>query len=163
MSSRGRSCFLAPKGPADAERRETEFVAGGVDGFDARQAKIPEQIGLEEGREEGAAGAVDVDGDVEARFGLKLVEGETDLVDRLELQSEGDAESDNDADGVFIATLEHFSRPEQQAVAFHGDFANIDVEVAAELVPADLDRAHDEVGRVSWVCPGRAAACASST
>jgi len=38
-----------------------------------------------------------------------------------------------------------FFRSEQEAVAFHGDFPNFNVEVAAELVPADLDRAHDEV------------------
>jgi len=66
-------------------------------------------------------------------------------VDRLELQGECDAEGNDDADGVFIATLEDFFGSEQEAVGFHGGFADFDVEVAAEFVPADLHRAHDEV------------------
>src|SRR5579859_6462573 len=120
-------------------------MSRGVDGFDAGQTEVPEQIGLDERREEGAAGSIDVNGNVEAGACLQLVEGVADLFDRLELQGEGDAKGDDDADGVFVAALEDFIGGEQEAVAFHGDLADLDVEVAAELMPADLDGAHDEV------------------
>src|SRR5579859_4242305 len=120
-------------------------MSGGVDGFDAGQAEIPEQIGLDEGCEEGAAGSIDVNGDVKACACLQLVEGVADFFDRLELQGEGDAEGDDDADGVLVAALNDFFGSEQETVAFHGDLADLDIEVTAELVPADLDGAHDEV------------------
>ena len=129
-------------------------MAGGVDGFDAGQAEVPEQVGLGERRQEGAAGAVDVDGDVQAGFGLELVEGEADGVDWFKLEGEGDAERDDDSDGVFVAAFEDFFGGEEQSVAFHGDFADFDVEVAAELVPADLDGAHDEIRRFDGLAGG---------
>ena len=137
-------------------------MAGSIDGFYPGQAEVPEQVRLHEGCEESAAGAVDVDGDVEPGLGLQLVERHADLVDRLELQGEGDAKGHDHADGVFIAALEDFFRGEQQALAFHGDFADLDVEVAAELVPADLDRAHDEVRSIGGFALARAGVCASS-
>ncbi len=149
--------LLAPKRPADAQRSEAEFVAGGVDGFDAGEAKVPKKVGLGEGRKESAAGSVDVDGDVEAGVGLQLVESDADGVDRLELEGEGDAESDDDADGVFIATLEDLFWREQEAITFHGDFADFDVEITAELVPANLNRAHDKVGSAGTEAFGLAA------
>ena len=129
-------------------------MPGSIDGFHPRQAEVPEQVRLHEGREESAAGSVDVDGDVEPGLGLQLVERDADLVDRLELQSERNAESNDHADGVFVTALEHFFRREQQAVAFHGDFADLDVEVAAKLVPADLHRAHDEVRSIGGFALG---------
>jgi hypothetical protein len=73
---------------------------------------------------------------------------------RLELQRERDAQRYNYADGVFVAALQDFFRRQQQAVAFHRDFANLDIEVAAELVPADLHRPHDQVRRVGGFALG---------
>ena len=102
----GKIVLLAPQRPANAQRRETKFMAGSVDGFYPRQAEVPEKVRLHEGREESAAGSVDVDGDVEAGLGLQLVERQADLVDRLELQGERNAEGNDDADGVFVAALE---------------------------------------------------------
>src|SRR5208282_6248556 len=104
--------------------------------------------------EEGATRAVNVNGNVEACFGQKLVERYADLAHRLELQGEGDSQRDHDPDGVFIAALQHFFGRKQQAVAFHGDFPNLHVEVTAELVPADLNRAHHEVGGISGLALG---------
>jgi hypothetical protein len=150
----GKVVLLPPQRPPNAQRRETKFMAGSIDGFYPRQTEVPEQLRLHEGREESAAGSVDVDGDVEPGLGLQLVQRHADLVDRLELQGERDAEGNDHADGVFIAALEHFFRGEQQALAFHGNFADFDVEVAAELVPADLDRAHDEVRSVDGFALG---------
>ena len=130
--------------------------------FTRGRRKSQSRSGCDEGREEGAAGSVDVDGDVEPGLGLQLVKRHADLVYRLELQSERDTECDDYADGVFVAALDHFFRREQEAFAFHGHFADFDIEVAAELVPADLDRAHDEVG-ASVDLPWHAGVYASST
>ncbi len=135
----GKVVLFAPKRPADAQRGQTKLMAGGIDGFHAGQAEVPEEVRLGEGRQKSAAGPIDVDGDVEPRLGMQLVEGDADLVYRLELEGEGDAEGDDDADGVFVAALDDLFRGEQKRSPFHGDFADFDVEVAAEFVPADLD------------------------
>ena len=141
----GKVVLLAPKRPADAQRGQTKLMAGGIDGFHAGQAEVPEEVRLGEGRQKGAAGPVDVDGDVESRLGMQLVEGHADRVHRLELEGECDAEGDDDADGVFVAALDDLFRGEQEAAAFHRDLADFHVEVAAEFVPADLDGTHHEV------------------
>ena len=77
-----------------------------------------------------------------------MVKGGGDGLDWLVLEGECHAEGDDDADGVFVAAAEDFFGGEEEAVALHGDLAKFDVEVAAELVPADLYRACDEVGAV---------------
>ena len=46
----------------------------GVDRLDPRQAEVPDQVGLEERRDEAAARRVNVDRDVEARARLEVVE-----------------------------------------------------------------------------------------
>ena len=55
--------------------------------FTRGRRKVPEKIRPHKGREEGAAGSVDVDGDVEPGLSLQLVKGDADLVHRLELQT----------------------------------------------------------------------------
>src|SRR5271154_1888140 len=119
-------------------------MPGSIDGFHPGQTEVPEQVRLHEGGEESAARSVDVDGDVQPGLSLQLVERHADLVDWFELQGEGDAEGNDHPDGVLIAALENFFRGQQQALALHGNFADLDVEVAAKLVPADLHWAHDE-------------------
>ena len=79
---------------------------------------------------------------------LVRVEGLADGLDRLVLAGEGHAEGGDDADGVLVHALDHFLRRHDQPVAFHRDLAQLDVPVAGELVPADLDRAGHQVGLV---------------
>src|ERR1700722_5378785 len=120
-------------------------MAGGIDRLYARQAKVPQEFRLNKRCEEGTTGSIDVDRNVESCLRVQLVESNTDLANRLELEGERHAESNNDADSVFVAALEDFVWSEQEAVTLHGNFANFDVEVAAELVPANLDWTHDQV------------------
>ena len=114
----GEVVLFSPQSPADAQRRETELMARGVDGFHARKAEVPHELRLDEGREKCAAGSVDVDGDVEASLFGEPVEREANLVDGLVLERESDAERDDDADRIFIASLQDFVGGKQQTVAF---------------------------------------------
>src|ERR1700677_3958971 len=99
-------------------------MTGGVDRFYAGQAEVPEKVRLGEGCKEGAARPVDVDGNIEPGLGLKTIEGKTNFVDRLELKGERNAQSDDNADGIFVAALEDLFRREEETVAFHGDLAD---------------------------------------
>jgi len=60
-------------------------VARSVDGFYARQAEIPYDILLDEGGDETAAGTVHMDGDIEPRPLLVVVQRVAYLLDRLVL------------------------------------------------------------------------------
>src|SRR6266498_3749209 len=51
------------------------FVPRGADRLDPGEAKVEDHVGRAERGEEGAAGPVHVDADVEAGVGLQLVEG----------------------------------------------------------------------------------------
>src|SRR5580698_5251812 len=104
-------------------------MARRVDGFDAWQAEVPDKLGLNKGCEETSAGSIDVDGNVESGLCKKPIERDADLVHRLVLEGERDAERDDDADGILIAPLYDFFRGEQQAVAVHGHFADFHIEV----------------------------------
>ncbi len=147
---------VAPEHPADAERGEAELVARGVDRLHPRQAEIPDQIRGAERGEKSAAGAIDMDRDVEAGVRLQPVEGLSDRRDRLVLAGEGDAEGGNDADGVLVATRDRLLGGHQEPPRGHRDLAKLDVPVARELVPADLHRAGDEIGAVGGFSGGLA-------
>ena len=135
----GQRVGVAPDDPADARVDEPVLVAGGVDRGDARQAEVPDEVGVDERRDERARGAVDVDGDVEARLRLELVERLADLLDRLVGAVEGRAEDRDDADRVLVAELHRLLGAEVEPVALHRHEAHLDVPVVGELLPADLD------------------------
>ena len=101
----GKILGFAPDHPPDAEGRQAELVPRGVDRLDPGNAEVPLQFGSAEGRQEPAAGAIDMDGDVEPFVPLKFVEGIGDGLDRFVVAGEGDAEGWDDADGVSVATL----------------------------------------------------------
>src|SRR5210317_285092 len=79
----GQVFLVAEDAPADTERGQSELVAGGVDRLDPRQAEIPFQLRLDKGGEEAAAGAVDVDRDIQTGLLLQLVESIVDVLDRF--------------------------------------------------------------------------------
>ena len=95
--------FFAPDDPADAQRRQAEFVARRVDRLDARNAEVPLQIRGTERREKAAAGTVDVHANVQPLVLLQLVQGVGDRFDRFVLAGEGHAQRRHDADGVLVA------------------------------------------------------------
>ena len=146
----------APHRPADAQRRKTEFMPRRVERLDAREAKIPFDIGVEERRDKATAGGIDVDRDVEASFSLQLVERIAHLLDRLELTGKRQTEGGNDADGVLVAALEHLFGVHRDALGFHGNFAELDVPVTSEFMPANLDGAADQIGPVDGLAVGSA-------
>jgi hypothetical protein len=74
-----------------------------------------------------------MDRDVESRLSMQLVESYADLVNWLVPQGECNAKRDDNADGVFAAAFQNFLRSEQETIAFHGNFADFDVEVAREF------------------------------
>jgi hypothetical protein len=106
IRSSGRSGLSRQITQPTTQRRQAELVARGVDRLDPRQAEIPLQVGRAERRQEAAAGAVDVDGDVQPLILLEFVERVADGLDRLVLAGEGDAQGRHHADGVLVAALE---------------------------------------------------------
>ena len=71
----GQLARVAPQDPAHAERGQPELVPRGADRLHPGQPEVPGDVGRAERGEEGAAGPVHVDVDVEAGVGLQLVEG----------------------------------------------------------------------------------------
>lgn len=153
----GEQVGAAPDDPADPQRREPVLVAGGVHRGHALQPEVPHHVGVEEGRHESAAGAVHVDGDVPAVLGLDPVELGGDLGDGLVVAGVGDAEDGDDADGVLVDVLGELMGLQAGGVALDRDLAQFDVEVAGELLPADLDRTAHQVGAVGGQTLGAAA------
>ena len=93
---------------------------------------------------------------VEPLLALELVERRRDLLDRLVAAVERRAEDRHDADRVLVAQCDGLVGSEVEAVALHRHQARLDVPVAAELLPADLDvDAHDQVRSVGRLA-GRA-------
>ena len=129
---------FTPDDPAHAGIHQSVFVAGGVDGFHARQLEIPEQVRLDERGHETAARAVDVDRNIKARFLLQPVERGAQSADTLVLACEGAAQHADHADGVLIAGRRGAFRIGDILVAFERDRPLFDIPVAKEFVPADL-------------------------
>src|SRR5215203_1178206 len=69
---------------------------------------------------------------------------------------DGSTEDGHHADGVLVAELDRLLAIEVETVTLHRHVAGLDLEVVAELLPADLDvYAHDHV-RFVGALPGRA-------
>src|SRR5205085_11154802 len=64
---------IPPDDPTHAWIYEAAFVSGGVDRTHARDAKIPRESGVDEGRHEPSGHAVDVDRNVDPALGLDLI------------------------------------------------------------------------------------------
>ena len=97
-------------------------------------------------------------------LGLQLVERGADVGDGLVAAVEGRPEHRDDADGVLVAALHRLFGVEVVALALHRREAGLDVPVAAELLPADLDvGAHHHVGLVGGLARPPSAGRASAT
>ena len=127
----------------------------GVDRGDAREAEVPLEVRVDERRDERARGAVDVHRHVEPRAGLQVVERVADLLHGLVRAVVGRADDRDHADRVLVAARHGLLGREVEPVALHRHEAHLDVPVAGELLPADLDvDAHDEVRRVRRLALG---------
>ena len=147
---------VPPDHPADAQRRQPELVAGAADRLHPRQPEVPLEVGRAERREEAAAGRVDVDVDVQPGLRLQPVERVGDLLHRLVAAGVGDPQGRHHEDGVLVDPLEHVLGRHHVLAVRHGDLAHLDVPVARELVPHDLNRPADHVGPVGRLALGAA-------
>src|SRR5215208_3867213 len=87
---------------------------------------------------------------------LQIIESVRDLLHRLVGTVEGRTEDGDHADGVLVAEFRRLFAVQVETVPFHRHVAGLDLEVVAELLPADLDvYAHDHVGLLG-VLSGRA-------
>ena len=146
--------LLAPHHPTGSERREAEFMARGVDGFDSWQSKIPHKIGCAKWSQESTARGIDMDRNIKTGAGLEVVECGGESGDGFVIAGEGDAERGHDADGIFVATIHRFLGREDEAVGGHRDLAEFHIPVAREFFPANLHGAADEIGFVGGLACG---------
>src|SRR5215208_4972645 len=137
---------VAPECPANTRVDPAVLVARGVDRSYARQAEVPDQIGVYKGSYHSSRSPIYVDRHVEAGTLLQIVEGLRDLGHRLGGTVEGRAEHGDHADGVLVAELHRLFAIQVEPIPFHRHVAGLHLEVVAELLPADLDvYAHDHV------------------
>ena len=137
--------MVAPYHPSDTQRREAKLVPRRVDRLDSRQAEIPDEVGVAKRRKKAAAGRIHVDWNVESGVLLKLIQGLRDSLHRLVLAAHGHAERGDDHDGIFVTSSQRLFRAHQKTVTFDRNLADLDIEVAAELVPADLHRSANQI------------------
>ena len=154
----GEVGLLAEDQPADARVDEAVLVAGDVDRPDLLELEVPLRVGVEEGPDERATGAVDVHRYVETLVGLQVEEQLVDPDDVVHVAGERGAEHAHDTDGVLVDVRRHVVGPDRVLVLRQGHDPRLDVEVAAELLP---DHVHvpteDEVGLVHRQVGGLAA------
>ena len=77
-------------------------------------------------------------------------------LDELVLSGVGDPKRRNDSDGVLVHRGQHAFGVHAVGARPHGDLPLLDLPVDAELVPADLDRAADQVRLVGRLAEGLA-------
>ena len=147
---------VPPQRPAHAEGGETELVPRGADRLHPRDAEVPHDVGGAEGGQEGTAGAVDVDVDVETGLLLQLVERLGELEHGLVGPGVGDAEGRHHHDGVLVDPFEHLLDVHLVAPRGHRDLPHLDVPVLGELVPDHLHGPAHHVGRVGRLPGGPA-------
>src|SRR5215213_8909123 len=70
---------------------------------------------------------------------LQIIESVRDLLHRLVRAVEGRAEDGDHADGVLVAEFRRLFAVQVETVSLHRYVAGLDLEVVAELLPADLD------------------------
>ena len=129
-------------------------MAGDVDRAHLLETEVPQRVGVEERPHEAAAGGVDVQRDVEPLLVLELEQHLVDALDVVRMAREGGAEHGADADRVLVEMGMDVLGPDRELVGLQRDDPRLDVEVAAELVPYDVDvPAEDEVGLVDRQAP----------
>ena len=134
----GQLLARAPDRPADTRVDEAVLVARDVDRLDGRQPEVPDQVGVGERRHEAAGGRVDVQRHVPAGLLVELLQHRVELLDGLELSGVRRAENTHDGDRVLVDQRLGLGHANHGALVRHVNAAQLDVEVARELVPDDL-------------------------
>ena len=76
---------------------------------------------------------------------LQLIQSLRDGLHRLVLAAGSHAECGYDHDGIFVTQSQRLFRAHQQTVTFERNLPDLDIEIAAELVPADLHRSTNQI------------------
>ncbi len=135
-------------------------MSGGVDRLHPRHPEVPLEILVAERRHEPPGGGVDVDRDVRPVGCSKSVERPSDLGDRLVGAVVGRTENRDDADRVLVAVRERPLGGQVGDVGADRYLSVLDVPVAAELLPADLDVGPgDQVRLVGGQAPAASRRC----
>ncbi len=121
--------------------------------FDARQAKVPRDVLMDEWGDETARGRVDVDGYVDSGSPLQVVKRLTNGGYRFVLQRHGQAKRGDHGDRVFVDTFQNFFGGHDKSISCQWNLTFFHVEKLRKLVPADLNRAPDDI-RGSRRCAG---------
>ena len=119
-------------------------MARGVDRAHLLEAEVPLRVGIQERPHEAAAGAVDVQRHVETLLVAQAHEQVVDPDDVVGVAGERRAEYGGDADRVLVDVRLHVLRPDRVLVGLQRDDPRLDVEVAAELLPHDMDVAAED-------------------
>ena len=98
----GQVAALAEDQPAEARVHEPVLVARDVDRAHPLEAEVPRRVGVQERPHEAAAGAVDVQRDVEALLLAQAHEQVVDADDVVGVAGERRAEDRGDADRVLV-------------------------------------------------------------
>jgi hypothetical protein len=86
---------------------------------------------------------------VQSLLALQAIQCLADLLDRLIATIHRTPHNSYDADGVFVTELDRFFRCEMIASLLHRDQARLDIPVATEFFPADLNiNTHYQIGTV---------------
>ena len=142
----GEVGFLAEDEPADARVDEPELVAGDVDRAHLLEPEVPLRVRVEEGPDEAAGGAVDVDRHVVPAVLLQLHQVVVDPADVVGMAGEGGAEDGGDADRVLVDLRGDVVGADRVLALLQRHHPLFDVEVAAELFPDHVHvAAEDEV------------------
>ena len=99
------------------------------------QPEVPRRVGVQERPHEPAAGAVDVQRDLEAALVAQAAQQRVDADDVVGVAGERRAEHRRDADRVLVDVRLDVLGPDRELVALQRDDPRLDVEVAAELLP----------------------------
>ena len=125
--------------------------------MNSRQAEIPREVRPGEGGDKAATGSVDVERDVPAVLGVQVHKGVVQFAYRFVLARVGAAEDAHYADGVLVDQRHGLIDADYVTLRCKGHIPGLDVQVAGEFLPANLDiRPEDDVRPVGCapLCAG---------
>ena len=142
----GEIGLFAKDEPPDAGIHQSELVARDVDRSHLLEAEVPLVVGVEEWPDEAAARAVDVERHVQSALVPDLDQELVDPDDVVGVACEGRSQDGGHADRVLVDVRLHVLGADRVLVGLERDDPRLDIEVAAELLPDDVDvAAEDEV------------------
>ena len=95
----------AEEDPAKTWVDHAELVSRSVDTLDSRQLEAPLEVGRGKRSYHGARGSIDVDGDIEAGFGLILVEQLAHTLHIFVVAGVGATQDYEDTNGILVDVL----------------------------------------------------------